>query len=675
LNQPPGREHLPALLGSLPALALFAAWAADDGGYEATTWYAGALGMLLLLVCVVGGLGGSRRRAVHVGVVVAVAGLAAYTGWSFLSITWAEIPGDALEGSNRTLLYLVIATVFVALPWTTDALRLALLGFVLAMGGLAIVTIIRVAGADDPLPYFANARLTAPFGYQNASPAGWTLAALPALVLSSRRETAWWLRAVLMGFTTVFVELALVSQSRTWLITLPLLFLTALVLTPSRLRLVLAATPVAAATGLASSKLLQVYNRGGGGPDDFREEAEIIRVIASTFDAAGTAILVSGLAVAAAGAAWAQVDRRTQFGAATYRRLRLGGAILAAAAAALALAVAVALAPEIGDVIDEFKRGTDPNESAAEGSRFGSLGTSRSDFWRVAVDLWEENPVAGLGQDNFAADYLQRADSNERPRWTHSLELRLLTHTGLVGLLLFVCFAGGIVMALWSARRALAPPGQAVLAAAALPLAVWLLAGSVDWFWEMPALSGPAIGFGLAAATLAPAPARRRRVPRLARTASAAAGACAVLLAALVLGAPWLSARHTERGLSELPDVAAARRHLDAALDLNPWSARPALALGFIAARLDEYPAAAAAFREVLERDPVNWTAELELGVLAALDGDDAGARRHLGRAARLHPRSDIVDAAREAFAKGERLDLAEINSDLAGADERLTAR
>ncbi len=41
------------------------------------------------------------------------------------------------------------------------------------------------------------------------------------------------------------------------------------------------------------------------------------------------------------------------------------------------------------------------------------------------------------------------------------------------------------------ARRGL----EAMVAGAALlPLVVWLIHGSIDWFWEIPALTGPALG-------------------------------------------------------------------------------------------------------------------------------------------------------------------------------------
>ena len=46
---------------------------------------------------------------------IALGCLAAYTALSFLSILWAAVPGDAWEGANRTLLYLLVFALFALL--------------------------------------------------------------------------------------------------------------------------------------------------------------------------------------------------------------------------------------------------------------------------------------------------------------------------------------------------------------------------------------------------------------------------------------------------------------------------------------------------------------------------------------------------------------------------------
>ncbi len=43
---------------------------------------------------------------------IALGALAAYTALSYLSILWAAVPGEAWEGANRTLLYLLVFALF-----------------------------------------------------------------------------------------------------------------------------------------------------------------------------------------------------------------------------------------------------------------------------------------------------------------------------------------------------------------------------------------------------------------------------------------------------------------------------------------------------------------------------------------------------------------------------------
>ncbi len=135
------------------------------------------------------------------------------------------------------------------------------------------------------------------------------------------------------------------------------------------------------------------------------------------------------------------------------------------------------------------------------GSHFFKVGSGRYDFWRVSVDAVKAHPLGGLGQDNFADYYITRRRTGEEPRWTHSLEFRLLAHTGIVGFVLFTVFLVAALIAAAKAVRRRRSPLLAVAAAGGLiPLIPWLVHGSVDWFWEVPALSGPAFAFlGMAA--------------------------------------------------------------------------------------------------------------------------------------------------------------------------------
>ena len=64
--------------------------------------------------------------------------LAAYTALSFLSILWAGVPGDAWEGANRTLLYLLVFALFACWAQAGVTAALLLCGWVLAMVGVGL---------------------------------------------------------------------------------------------------------------------------------------------------------------------------------------------------------------------------------------------------------------------------------------------------------------------------------------------------------------------------------------------------------------------------------------------------------------------------------------------------------------------------------------------------------
>src|SRR5947209_18398386 len=128
----------------LIAVALMLLWAVHDGGYDADTWYWGALVMLALLAAVVLARGLRAIRLSRAALVALVA-FALYVAWSYLSISWAASAGDALAGSNRALLYLLAFATMLVLPWTVRGALVALLAFVLGLCVSGVVVLVRLA--------------------------------------------------------------------------------------------------------------------------------------------------------------------------------------------------------------------------------------------------------------------------------------------------------------------------------------------------------------------------------------------------------------------------------------------------------------------------------------------------------------------------------------------------
>lgn len=628
----------PALLPALPALALFLAWSGDGGGYGAEDWYPGIFVLGGLLVVAVAALG-SARPPMSRGLALALGALAAYTAWSYLSVAWAAAPGVALEGANRTLLYLLAFSLFAVLPWDERRVLVALTGWVLAIGSLGVVTAVDFGTAADAAGMFLDARLQAPLDYHNADAALWTMGMLPGLLLASRRELHPALRGAMLAAAGVCAELALLTQSRGWLITLPVVLLVVLVLVPGRVRFAASVLVAGVVVAAALPALLDVYDAGGG-----REGAAATADVAREATDAMWAVLASATALLAAGTLLGLADRRVELSPRAASRVGRAGA---AAAIALALAAAVggwaAVDGEPFDRLDsaweEFKANEAPGEEDA--TRFADLGSTRYDFWRVALDLSGEHLLAGLGQDNYAAEYLERREALEEPRWVHSLLLRLTTHTGVVGLLLFGAFAAAAAAAALRGRPAVP---RALALACIAPGAVWVVHGSVDWLWEFPALSAPAFAFAAVGGRLPREDAPPRR-PR--RRLAVALGVAAALALAVVAGGPYLSERAVQRGLDAgAADPVRALERLDDAAAFNPLSARPRLVAGLIAADAGRPQEAIRELRLALEREEGNWFAHFELGLVASGSGDRRLAEAEYRRALRLNPLEPVVKEA-----------------------------
>jgi O-Antigen ligase len=648
-------EGLP-LTPAAVAIAVVVVWAFTGGGYEAkpvlgggyapNPWYLGALVLVGLWCATALGLAQIRLSR---WAAVACAALTAYTAWSFLSILWAHDQGAAFLGSNRALVYLAAFTTFAILPWSRWSVRIALAGLVSGLGLVAIVTAIRLAALPNPSTLYLDARLVYPLGYYNADAAMFMMTALVAVALACRRGGAPVLRVAGLVLAAVCLQLAVLGQSRGWLFTVPLVLAITLLILPGRLRLLVFALGPAVATAAAAPALFQVYGKTTIGGETLTEP-RLGHVLHSQGVHAAHIMLIADVVLAILAALAVACDRRVAPSLTTKRRI---DRVAAALAVVVALAgVAIGLVAVHGHVLGRVEHAwnsfADANTGPSGSSRFTALGSQRVDFWRVALDEWEAHPLTGLGQDNFAANYLQHRHTGEEPRWAHSLELRLLVHTGLVGALLFVLFVIAVGIAALRGGGARGRPVRFAAAVALLPIVVWIVHGSIDWFWEFPALSVPALAFAGAATAFgvdrtsaAAPPSRRLRVARVSIAALLGAGALAAVAIA------YASAHEVQRATDIFSDrPAQAYAELRSAAKLMPFDAQIYLLEGSIALDYGEAGAARRFFEQAERHDDEEWLAPFVLGLLAGERGARAESKAQLRRALRLNPGEQIVSEA-----------------------------
>jgi O-antigen ligase len=678
-------REAPATVPALAALVLFVVWATSQAGYPVTHWAPGGLIVLALLVMTLL-IVPLQQNQVPLPVKIALGCLAAYTALSFLSILWAAVPGDAWEGANRTLLYLLVFALFGCWPQRGASAALLIGTWTIAMIGLALYVVLHLeaAGAASLQNLVSEGRLFYPTGYPNANAAQWLMAFWPALLLARSRRLPWGLRGLLAGGAVLLAEVALLSQSRGSLYATPVLIVLVFVLLPDRTRTFAVFAPVAAGIAAAAPWVLRVG-------DDLKHEA----VSPATLHSAIGATFAAALAVGVVATVGAAIESRRTLSQPTGRRLHRGVGAIAIATAVGVLAVgAVAAGNPVTRVRhgwDTFKAGYAANGT---GSRLTSgLGSNRYDFYRVGLNEFVAHPLLGIGVDNFQQQYLAHGRSEETPRYPHSVELRALVETGLVGALLAVV---GLGAALLAGARALRPAeirkradplARDVAAAALAGFAYWLVHGSFDWFWEFAGLGAPAFALlglacGLAPRSeavtqppgyqddseartppLDPPKATVRRRFAGARAPGLVALGVLVIFTVATFASPWLSQLQVQsaaRIWPSAPQTAYAR--LADAARLNPLSDEPELVAGSIALRFNDLAKADHEFSLALARSPGDAYATLERGAIASTRGDRARALVLLGRAARLNPRDPLTQQALLLVRAGHRVSVEELN-------------
>ena len=171
-------------------------------------------------------------------------------------------------------------------------------------------------------------------------------------------------------------------------------------------------------------------------------------------------------------------------------------------------------------------------------------------------------------------------------------------------------------------RRARSSPFGSVALAAYV---AFLVHASIDWDWEMPAMTLTALFGGSRAHG-----ARAERQPRrsaLPRMRWSALGVTVALIAFVVLGllgnmAVSASSKSTAAGRLARAQSQARRAYF------APWSSEPWRKLGEAQVNAGDLAAARESFRKAIAKDPRDWTLRYELALRAAARSAGPRSRR-----------------------------------------------
>jgi hypothetical protein len=450
-----------------------------SGGYFAPARLIAGMATWALVVAVV--LTTRRPLPTSLPGRLALGGLALLTAWVGLSIAWAPIAGRAQDDLQRLLLYvgfLFVATVVLRGPqqrrWLEPALVLgAFVVIAYALSERLLPGLIEFARSES-----ADGRLEQPISYWNAL----GLLAAIGLVLATRMagdpERERWMRAASAAAGVALGLGVYLSFSRGALAAVAVGVLFLIALAPHGRPQLQAAVGVVAGSGLAALvasvlPTVQSIHRGDTG------------------DSTEGLIMFGVLILLAAAAAWISVLPPFKLP----RRTRGPSLPVSRATAVLTVAGALIVAAALAAAVFEGKpEGTSPVQGA-QPARLGSIDTNRYRYWEVAIATWADHPIAGLGSGSFQVQWLKERDRVDKSGDAHSLYLETLGELGVIGFGFLMAFLFGTAAAVVRLYRV--APGAATGLAGGL--AGWAVHAGLDWDWEMPAVTLPALLLGAAA--------------------------------------------------------------------------------------------------------------------------------------------------------------------------------
>lgn len=415
----------------------------------------------------------------------ALAALAAFAGfaaWTALSYTWARVLGPASDDIARVVFYLVVFAA--ALIATREPAIRRIAPWVL-LAGVSVVSIYALGGRllPDLVPVeaigAAGARLSQPITYWNGEGLLTGLGVLLGLACAVDHSAPRWARAIACALVVPCGLACFLTFSRGALIAL-LGGLFVLAVMRPRWATLLAYVAGLGATAAVVASLLA-----------FPAVRSLTRPEADQVSQGKVVAALGILAMLAAGALFALVLRRhgdledrgwrPSFRFAS--RLAVGG-------------IVVLLIGTIG--VSYLSEQTENLSGSA--ARLGEVKTYRGPYWRVALDTFARHPLAGVGTASYQVEWRRERTAPKFTFNAHSIYFETLAELGIVGGLLLAALWGAVATGLLRAVRA--APRDPVLPAAAAVLAAFALHVAVDWDWELPAVTLPALL--LAAAALAP---------------------------------------------------------------------------------------------------------------------------------------------------------------------------
>ncbi len=593
----------------------------------------------------------SRTAVIGIGL------LGAFAAWCGLSLIWSVSPADTWIELNRSVDYaLVAATALAAASRVAAPAELAargLLAVVLAaalyaLGG-KVIPWAHITGLFDLNQTVIFSRLRAPLGYWNALGLLCVIGVPLAIRLTTDVTRTPNARVRSLVALAVLLTVLGMTYSRGGLLALLAALAATTLLGGPRLRGLLAFALAALAAVLP---LAFAFSR----PALTHDNVPVSDRVGPGLE---LGLLIVGCLLALAYLGRRLIATEAHVPEDPDRTARIWRGLRRAALAALALLLLGLLVSsrglfgQISHQVDLFTQAkavpvSDPARLLSTNSG------NRWVWWKEAAGAFSARPLGGWGAGSFPITHLlYRQPPPLSVRQPHNVPLQLLAETGLIGALLALGAIGALITAALRRLRQIPAGREQALTGACLAAAIaWLVHGIVDWDWDIPGVTLPALVLlAVAASHATSSPRRPRALPRPPTRRSPILGRLA--LAALTLGLAAVSASAILPALSQskatdaLTQAAAATtpaalQHAAATADLaarlNPLDSAPLIDAAIIADRRGLPIVERSYLLRAVHRSPYDAAPWIRLAYVATELGDRPGLLAASARALTLDP-------------------------------------
>jgi O-antigen ligase len=606
-------RHIAGLAVWLVVVALLIFGAGSAVRPERPLYWAGGLIVCLSLLCAISSLwSGSVELSV-----IEVDRVAVYLGFFIAAFLIAQTD----ERRQRFAEGLAISAALVAL---------------LGLGGRLLPHVIDVAVTTSSGP-----RLSYPLGYWNANGAIFGIA-VTLLLWTSRRAVSAALRWLSVAAIPICLLALYFTYSRGGL--LSLVVACGCLLALSRDRLWLLATLAIGALGTFPA-VLAVQSRHSLA-DNLGGQAAIDQGVTVLL------ILLAGIAVSLLLFAALRWEERRE-GGLSGRAVAISRnpSVLRGIALAAVLLVIGVVATVGGRAWDQFSSPDIQFPSNPQAHFADFSGAGRHEFYKVALDAFDEKPILGHGAGTYQFSWNQLRSIELPVHDAHSLYLEAFAELGVIGGLLVIGLIGTLLWCAFAAWRAAPDPQRDRYAALLAAMLAFAVGAAFDWFWEIAALGAVFFLAGgvVVAARCAQIAADPRRPPdskvegrRFGLTVTAVVLAW---VSAIALVGPLLVEREIDssQAAAAREDFGTATDHAETARSIEPFAASPYVQLGLLAERQGNYPAAIEHFGHAIDREDRNWQWYYLRSRVEHEAGDGDAAEADLEKARELNPVAECL--------------------------------